>query len=217
MELTVLSDIHGNIENLKSISGVIAKSAGVLIAGDITHFGGSESAREVIDTIRRYNGNIYAVPGNCDTEEAAQFLSDENLNLDGKTIQSWGLHLLGLGGSLPAPVYTPTTYSEEDFEKRLDSFKFTDSAEPAVVICHQPPLKTKLDKAFGLKHVGSRAVRRFIETRQPDLFICGHIHESSGRDFLGSTQMVNPGALKNGRFCRIVFSSTGIETVLEKI
>ncbi|NWF91159.1 MAG: hypothetical protein HXY50_17065 [Ignavibacteriaceae bacterium] len=45
-------------------------------------------------------------------------------------------------------------------------------------------------------HVGSIAVRRFIESRQPYLTLHGHIHESarltgSWRDKLGRTEMFN--------------------------
>ena len=72
-------------------------------------------------------------------------------------------------------------------------------AEPldrAILLFHAPPYQTKLDRA-GLDgqmvdfapldvHVGSIAIRRFIETRQPYLTLHGHIHESA--DHTGSWQ-----------------------------
>jgi hypothetical protein len=45
---------------------------------------------------------------------------------------------------------------------------------------------------FGF-HVGSKAVRRVIEYFQPDVFVCGHIHEARGFDYLGNTLAINPG------------------------
>jgi uncharacterized protein len=58
-----------------------------------------------------------------------------------------------------------------------------------IILFHTPPYNTKLDRAAldGKKvdyveldvHVGSIAVRRFIESRQPLLTLHGHIHESA--------------------------------------
>jgi Icc-related predicted phosphoesterase len=73
---------------------------------------------------------------------------------------------------------------------------------PAVFLFHAPPYQTKLDRAAldGQSveaapldlHVGSVAIRRFIETRQPLLTLHGHVHESARltgdwRDRLGRT------------------------------
>jgi Icc-related predicted phosphoesterase len=74
----------------------------------------------------------------------------------------------------------------------------------SVFLFHTPPHETKLDRA-GLDgkmvdyvpldlHVGSIALRRFIEARQPLLTLHGHIHESarltgSWKDQIGRTHM----------------------------
>lgn len=72
----------------------------------------------------------------------------------------------------------------------------------AVFLFHTPPYKTKLDRAAldGKVvdhvpvdvHVGSTAVREFIELRQPSVTLHGHVHESarltgSWRDQIGRT------------------------------
>jgi Icc-related predicted phosphoesterase len=74
----------------------------------------------------------------------------------------------------------------------------------AVFLCHTPPHRSKLDRAaLDDKrvdhvpvdvHVGSIAVRRFVETRHPLLSLHGHVHESarltgSWRDRIGATHM----------------------------
>ncbi len=76
------------------------------------------------------------------------------------------------------------------------------SLENAVFLFHGPPYETKLDRAANDGktvdhvpldlHVGSIAVRRFIEQRQPLVTLHGHIHESvcltgSWRDRIGQT------------------------------
>ena len=64
-----------------------------------------------------------------------------------------------------------------------------DSLDRAVIMFHTPPYDTSLDRAaldgksyehVALDlHVGSIAVRRFIEERQPLLTLHGHVHEST--------------------------------------
>ena len=78
------------------------------------------------------------------------------------------------------------------------------SLEHAVFLFHAPPYRTHLDrcalddiKVDGVQldtHVGSIAIRSFIETRQPLLTLHGHIHESprltgSWRDLIGRTHL----------------------------
>lgn len=64
-----------------------------------------------------------------------------------------------------------------------------DNLEKSIFLFHSPPYKTKLDRAaldgqiidhVPLDvHVGSIAIQRFINERQPILTLHGHIHESS--------------------------------------
>jgi hypothetical protein len=71
------------------------------------------------------------------------------------------------------------------------------------MVSHTPPADTALDRIRSGKHVGSAAVRQFIESHHPDLVICGHIHESRGIDSLGSTVMVNCGPACDGSYALI--------------
>ncbi len=78
------------------------------------------------------------------------------------------------------------------------------AGDPArtLYVLHSPPRDTHCDVVQGGHHVGSRAIRRFVEAYQPPLVLSGHIHESprlSGawRDRVGSTIVVNPGQFGN--------------------
>ncbi|HEX9887260.1 MAG TPA: metallophosphoesterase [Longimicrobiales bacterium] len=88
----------------------------------------------------------------------------------------------------------------------LASLVGDDDVSGALFLFHTPPAETKLDRAAldGRTvdhvpldvHVGSIAVRRFIEERQPLLTLHGHIHESarimgSWRDRLGRTHLMS--------------------------
>jgi Icc-related predicted phosphoesterase len=60
-------------------------------------------------------------------------------------------------------------------------------------LSHAPPRDGKLDRTFFGKHVGSTALKQFIDERQPDVVICGHIHEGRGKLTMGRTAIVNCG------------------------
>jgi Icc-related predicted phosphoesterase len=67
-----------------------------------------------------------------------------------------------------------------------------------VAVIHTPPFNTHCDVLFDGRHIGSKAVRSWIEKNQPRLTLHGHIHESpklSGTffDHIGATTVINPG------------------------
>jgi Icc-related predicted phosphoesterase len=103
--------------------------------------------------------------------------------------------------SVPVPAHELRYATIQGDLERLTGDR---ALERAVFLFHGPPYRTKLDRAalddktvdhVPLDvHVGSIAVRRFIERRQPWLTLHGHVHESarlSGdwRDCLGRTHM----------------------------
>jgi len=74
-----------------------------------------------------------------------------------------------------------------------------ESPTRAIGMMHAPPYGTRCDVLFNRQHIGSRAVRRWIERHQPLLTLHGHIHEGpeqSGACFdrIGPTIVINPGA-----------------------
>jgi Icc-related predicted phosphoesterase len=71
--------------------------------------------------------------------------------------------------------------------------------DPWILVAHAPPFDTQLDQHPEVAYpIGSRAVRAFIEQRQPLIALHGHVHDSyeeTGQyiDRLGQTLCVNPG------------------------
>ncbi|MGL4670553.1 MAG: metallophosphoesterase family protein [Methanobacteriaceae archaeon] len=72
-----------------------------------------------------------------------------------------------------------------------------------VLITHAPPINTNADKIKNGAHVGSFSIRKIIEEFQPDLAICGHIHEAKSQDKIGKTLVINPGMANIGDACLI--------------
>ncbi|MGB9720902.1 MAG: metallophosphoesterase [bacterium] len=191
MRILAISDIHGRINYDKKIVSILSNVDLIVISGDITNFGGKKEALTVLNTIREISNNILAIPGNCDQLEVLDVLKSENINLHGEIKEFNGLIFFGIGGSGFTPFRTPQEYSDEEIERILSNYKKQDGRE--IFVSHAPPINTKVDKTLMGMHVGSEHIREFIEKNQPDLCLCGHIHEARNIDRIGKTAIVNPG------------------------
>jgi Icc-related predicted phosphoesterase len=203
MIIIALADIHNNLTYLTQIADRLSTADLVLIAGDTTNFGEWAQAEQIIGQIRQHNPNILAVPGNCDRPQVNDYLTSEGINLELNCITVAGVPFVGLGGSLPCHGSTPNEMLDDDFTTSLAALEALLPADGRfVLVTHEPPIDTIIDIAGG-RHIGSGAVRSFIEKNQPLLAVCGHVHEASGTDSLGQTTIINPGPLKDGRFAYI--------------
>ena len=79
-------------------------------------------------------------------------------------------------------------------EADLQKLASLSDPERTIYVVHSPPFATTLDRLLGgITPIGSRALRTFIDRRQPPLTLHGHVHESPGVERLGRTVSVNPG------------------------
>jgi Icc-related predicted phosphoesterase len=204
MKIVAIADIHGRLGQLKVAADDLADADLVVLTGDITNFGGRAQAEDMVERIERHNPHILAVAGNCDYPEAEAYLAERGFNLHASHRSIGGLVFVGLGGSLPAPVPTPNVYDEAQLAAFLESaMEDVDPSLPLILISHQPPKDTELDRIANGDHVGSTRVRQFIEEHEPLLCLSGHIHEAAAIDRLGSTTLINPGPLHTGRYAAI--------------
>jgi uncharacterized protein len=191
MKLIALPDIHGRPDHLHHIGEQLKTADWVLLVGDITNGSLSELAT-VLDVVRQYNANILAIPGNMDTNFINKRLTEHGINVHGGHRVIDGLAFLGVGGALP--FFGTFVFEEPQLASILNATLIQLPPDiPRILICHQPPYDTLNDRLGNGQHVGSHAVRDFIEKQQPLICFTGHIHEAIGIDSLGVTQIVNPG------------------------
>lgn len=201
MLLIGLTDIHGKVDNIYKISNILAKADAIIISGDITHFGRENEALEILENVKKYNSNIFAVSGNCDYPGVEKYLTESGCNLNGTSKSFNGLTLIGLGGSLPCPGKTPNEFTEDELEALLTSSVSEIHVKTnLILVSHQPPVDTLNDEVRHGIHVGSKAVRSFIEKYQPLICFTGHIHEGVGIDTIGKTKLANPGPFWYGKY-----------------
>lgn len=80
--------------------------------------------------------------------------------------------------------FAETIEKKDSIQKDLKKRVFTKEPENTLYVIHTPPDGTHLDQRYDGSHVGSMAVKLFIEERQPYSTLHGHIHETvavSGR------------------------------------
>lgn len=201
MLLIGITDLHGKPGNIEKISDILKEADTVIVSGDITHFGQTKDATKIIENITKYNSNIFAVSGNCDYPDVESYLIRAGYSIN-STLKSFnGYSITGVGGSLPCPGKTPNEYTDRQFEQMLsDSVSDTPADSNLILVSHQPPFNTINDEVSKGVHVGSPAVRSFIEKYQPLVCFTGHIHEGIGIDTIGKTKIINPGPLWYGKY-----------------
>ncbi len=128
---------------------------------------------------------FYVIPGNVDHPFMDEVLRDF---VEGPKV-IYGLKFCPLS-YVP---YTPFGTYRETSERKLREMLPREPCD--VLVSHTPP-KGYLDYSTYHEggHVGSEAVREWIQLYQPLLGLHGHVHESGGVAKLGGTVLVNPGS-----------------------
>jgi Icc-related predicted phosphoesterase len=210
MKFFAFGDIHMNTGDVESIPGIRSADL-IIITGDITNFGSRKDVEKVINKLMAINRNIVGVAGNLDQPDVTRYLEDIGLSLHGKGRIINGMGIIGLGGSNYTPFNTPYEFSEEKLADLLaEGLSQVGDVKDCILVSHTPPFQTKVDKLRNGKHVGSTAVRTFIDQQQPLLCLTGHIHESRGQDYIGRTHILNPGMMKNGGYIEVLFENDRI-------
>jgi Icc-related predicted phosphoesterase len=205
MDLLAIADIHGAFHRLAALQAEISNSDLVLIAGDLTDFGGAEELRGVFEGAAFGATRVFAVPGNCDRQSARDYLSKIGVSIDGGIARAGDLAIVGSGGGLVRNGLTPYERHEEEFRRELRKAMAEldhGSPGPVVVLSHTPPQASGADSRRGTP-TGSTALRKALDHHHPLVWICGHIHESPSAQLVDRTLVVNPGPLSEGRFARI--------------
>jgi Icc-related predicted phosphoesterase len=200
MRLLCLTDLHDQRSALERILAQAGPVDAVLLGGDITNFGAPSEAERIVREVQARAPRVLAVAGNCDSTAIEQRLVELGVSLFQRGLLVEGVGFQGLSAM---PPWHPQMYqfTEEQLAHALNQgYAQLNGAQPHVVLSHPPPRAERVDYTQRGHHVGSIALREFIDRVQPSLVICGHIHEGRGLEQLGRTQVVNCGAAASGSF-----------------
>jgi Icc-related predicted phosphoesterase len=201
VRLVCFGDIHMAFRAIERVGPALRTADVAVLTGDLTNFGEPDDAWRVIDAVRAHCPEVWAVTGNLDMLWVIDALRAQGVSLHGEGRRLGDLGVFGCGGSNITPMDTPTEFEEDELLAILErGHDAVANAPRRLMICHTPPYDTRVDRLMNGTPVGSAAVRRFIESRKPQVCVVGHIHEGRGVDRIGETLVLNAGALRDGGY-----------------
>ena len=203
MKILALTDIHGSYRIAEDIIRSVSADI-VLIGGDLTTVGSVREAEQALKQFLPIANKLFCVAGNMDLPEHDDLFKRLGLSINGRGVMIDDIGFFGVSGGPHSPLHTPYELSEEEISRRIETgYAGIQQSRIRVFVPHVPPYATKVDIVHAGFHVGSTAVREFIDREKPDAVICGHIHEARGQDAVGKTQIVNCGPAANGYFATL--------------
>jgi Icc-related predicted phosphoesterase len=203
MKILAFTDIHGSYKKVDEILAKVSADV-IVIGGDITTMGTPTEAKIAVEGWKKLGHPLLAIAGNMDSPEIDKALESAGVSVNGRGIKIGDVGFFGVSASPFSPLHTPYEISEEETAQRIEAgYRAVRDSKVKVFVPHAPPHGTKVDKVLMGTHVGSKSVRDFIEREQPDIVICGHIHEARGQDSIGKTRIVNCGPAGKGYYAVI--------------
>lgn len=192
--IAYLVDMHDRFEAVPEAIADIGAVDLLIVGGDITTGGSPDDAEAAIEQWRPLTPRLLALAGNMDSPAIDARLADLGVALDARGFAFGDVGVCGVSAAPLSPLQTPYELRDEELERRSKSaFAAVAGCRVRIFCPHAPPKGTVCDELPDGRHVGSVVVRSIVEREQPDLVLCGHIHEARGVDEIGPTRIVNPG------------------------
>jgi uncharacterized protein len=203
MRLLAITDLHDKRTALERILAAAGPADAILLGGDVTNFGTPADADRSFTIAARSGAKVLAVAGNCDSAAIDDLFIQRGASLLGRGVM---LGEIGLHGLSAMPPWRRDMYyfTEDQLAEYLEAgYAQIAGAKYHVVLSHAPPRDGRVDCTHLGQHVGSTALRAFVDRRQPRLVLCGHIHEGRGIEQLGPTTVVNCGVGAAGSYALV--------------
>jgi hypothetical protein len=211
MRILALTDIHAAYQKAEEI--ITKESPDIcIIGGDLTTVGTVKEAEKAILNFQQLCPRLFCLAGNMDLvqHDDLYIRLGVSLNAQGVVIEHVGF--FGVSSAPISPLHTPYEITEEEISRRIHAgYRYVKQVKKKILVSHAPPYGTKVDITHSGVHVGSTSVRDFIEDHQPDVVICGHIHEGRGQDVIENSRIVNCGAAKQGNYIVVEILKDKIE------
>lgn len=203
MKLLAITDVHGDRLALERILSCDHGAEVVLLGGDVTNFGSVDDAKLLLNLVTATKLAVFAVAGNCDSPAIDHMLAEWGVSAFGRGSVHGELGIYGVS-AMPPWMGSMYELTEEEIGQALEKGREeVAGTRHEIVLSHPPPRNLSVDRTSRGSHVGSTALRDFIDRVQPMLVVCGHIHEARGVDSAGETTVVNCGPAFNGCYAVI--------------
>ena len=191
MKILCFSDLHCDVDAAKALVSAAEEVDVVVGAGDFANR--HQGLSDTLDVLSIIDKPAVLVPGNGETfqellEAATAWTSAKVLHGSGCTIGE--TPFWGVGGGIPVTPFGSWSY---DFDEQQAADLLAGCQPSGVLVVHSPPLNT-VDHDTAGKVRGSESIRSTVESLQPSLVVCGHIHSDWGKQVhLANSRIVNAG------------------------
>ncbi|MCA8881424.1 MAG: metallophosphoesterase family protein [Rhodobacteraceae bacterium] len=193
MRILAFSDLHMSRGAAAHLVEAATEADLVIGAGDFCNMRqGLDDAMAMLSGIA---APLVVVPGNAESAAELTAAAPDGAHvLHGSGCDINGLRLFGLGYAVPV---TPFGAWSCDLDDETAATMLARCTDADVLVLHSPP-KGIADATSSGQSVGSTAIRDAIVRIAPALAVCGHIHDSWGREGrIGPTRIVNLGPRPN--------------------
>lgn len=193
MRIFCTSDIHGRKDLFDKLKSATNHVDAFLYCGDLGGYGHeSHSIASLTSAQERDAAYFYGILDSMAIDTHFILGNDDWFESDDRR------HLLqpAMLGEYPLIPFewvstTPFLTNREAHDNKLTyELSKIHADSNTIVLAHTPPFGVG-DLLYNGQHCGSRAVRRWIETTQPKLWLCGHIHENHCAGYIGQTLVLN--------------------------
>ncbi|MEM9590738.1 MAG: metallophosphoesterase [Pseudomonadota bacterium] len=206
MRLLLVSDLHYSLPQFDWVVEVASDFDIVVMAGDHLEIGSTVDGRAQVAVVRKYFDRIrtktklFVCSGNHDLDSK---------NKAGEWTARWlvgrpndGILTDGESTLVDDTLFTSCPWwdgpaSQEEIGQQLEQAA-KDRPNRWIWIYHAPPAKSPIAWS-GQRYFGDEALGRWIGEYQPDIVMCGHVHEApfasdgSWVDRIGATWVFNTG------------------------
>ncbi len=190
MKILALSDLHGD----KHLAREMAQKASenevdlVILAGDLVD--SNNSVEGIVGPFREKGLEVGILPGNHEGMAEIGFLVEKYgaKNLHGYILKKGDVGIFGCGyGNIGLHQL-----NEKDvFDTLKKGHDYLLGIKKKIMVTHTHPSDSLI--SLGV-FAGSKAIRKAVEEFQPEIHICGHVHESQGiEEMIGKTRVINVG------------------------
>ena len=190
MKILALSDVHGDKRLMQEMAqkASLEKVDLVILAGDLVDHHGSMEG--IVGPFRAKGLEVGVIPGNHEGMAEVGFAIEKYgaKDLHGYILKKGDIGIFGCG-------YGNIGIHQINDKDVFDTLKRTHDSlsniKKKIMVTHTHPSNSTLELGI---FPGSKGVRKAIEHFQPDVHICGHVHESAGiEEIIGKTRVMNVG------------------------
>ena len=183
-------DFHGDKSTARELAqrAVDENADMIILNGDIVE---EDNTEGVMYYFVATGKPVFLVPGNHDWFATDFLAAQYNVeNIHGKSMTKDHVGILGCGG---ANVGLNMLTENEIYNTIRAADDQLRDVKKKLLITHVHPAQTKMER-FSHFVKGSSGLRKAIEATQPDIVICGHVHEAEGiEEKIGNTLVINVG------------------------